>query len=156
MVGAPIRQVAARAYEVPTDTPEVDGTLSWDHTTLVVVHVDAGAPAGLGYMYADASLVGLIHRKLARVLFGTGLLDVGALSAARHLSGRCAPAAHLPVACAIPQLRHVEWFDDHVRIEHMLFEGTSQPRHGAITPDLTRFGLGLALKACDAERFRVR
>ena len=78
MVGAPIRQVAARAYEVPTDTPEVDGTLSWDHTTLVVVHVDAGAPAGLGYMCADASLVGLIHRKLARVLFGTGLLDVGA------------------------------------------------------------------------------
>jgi hypothetical protein len=37
MVGAPIRQVAARAYKVPTDTLEAHGTLSWDRTTLVVM-----------------------------------------------------------------------------------------------------------------------
>jgi hypothetical protein len=62
---------------------------------------------------------------------------------------------YLHVACAVPHLRHLEWFHDHVRIEHMLFDGAPQPRNGAITPDLTRSGLGLSLKECDAERFRV-
>ena len=48
-----------------------------------------------------------------------------ALCEAHHidLSGHCAPALHLHAACAAPRLRHLEWFHDHVRIEHMLFDG---------------------------------
>jgi len=34
------------AYEVPTDEPESDGTLAWDSTTIVVVHVRAGDRVG--------------------------------------------------------------------------------------------------------------
>ena len=44
------------------------------------------------------------------------------------------------VACAVPRLRHLEWFHDHVRIEHMLFDGAPTPRDGAIAPDLARPG----------------
>ena len=44
-----------------------------------------------------------------------------------------APALHLPVCCAAPRLRHVEWFHDHVRIEHMLFDGAPEPENGVIT-----------------------
>ena len=38
-----------RAYEIPTDCPESDGTLEWDSTTVVVVEVAAGEERGLGY-----------------------------------------------------------------------------------------------------------
>ena len=52
----------------------------------------------------------------------TAFLQIAALCEAFHidLSGHCAPALHLHVACAVPRLRHLEWFHDHVRIEHML------------------------------------
>jgi len=87
----------------------------------------------------------------------TGFLQVAALCEAHHvpLSGHCGPAVHLPVACAAPRLRHLEWFHDHVRIEHMLFDGAPVARDGAIRPDLTRSGHGLAFKFQDGERFRV-
>ncbi len=87
----------------------------------------------------------------------TGFLQVAALCEAHHipLSGHCAPALHLPAACAAPKFAHLEWFHDHVRIEHMLFDGAPVPRAGAIAPDLSRPGHGLSFKAQDAERFRV-
>jgi hypothetical protein len=53
----------------------------------------------------------------------------------------------------VPRLRHLEWFHDHVRIEHMLFEGAPVARQGVIAPDLSRPGLGVALKRQDAERY---
>lgn len=87
----------------------------------------------------------------------TGFLQVGALCEAHHipLSGHCAPSLHLPVACATPRLRHLEWFHDHVRIEQMLFDGAPKPRDGKIQPDLSRPGHGLEFKYQDAEQFRI-
>ena len=70
-------------------------------------------------------------------------------------SAHCAPALHVHAASAVPRLRHLEWFHDHVRIEHMLFDGAPVPKNGAIEPDMTRPGLGLAFKHQDAERFAV-
>jgi L-rhamnonate dehydratase len=37
----------------------------------------------------------------------------------------------------------------------MLFDGFRTPRDGALTPDLSRPGLGVELKTQDAERFRL-
>jgi len=87
----------------------------------------------------------------------TGFLQIAALCEAFHtdLSGHCAPALHLHVACATPRLRHLEWFHDHVRIEHMLFEGAPRPCDGMIAPDLSRPGHGLQFKHRDAARFAV-
>jgi len=363
MRDAAIRRVAARAFEIPTDQPEADGTLSWDKTTIVVVEIEAGGATGLGYTYADASLVPLIADKLANVvaqhdafdiagvsdalwrsvrnlgrgglaataisaidialwdlkaklldvplamllgrrrervpIYGSGgftsysddtlrrqlaswvesdgcrwvkmkigsepeydplrvevarraigdaglfvdangaltpqravalaeriaaqrvtwfeepvtsddpeglafvrmhaptgmeitageygytlddfahllerpsidvmqadvtrcggvsgFLQAAALCETHHidLSGHCAPAAHRHVACAALRLRHLEWFHDHVRIEHLFFDGAPQPKDGAIAPDPSAPGLGLHLKERDIERFRV-
>jgi len=85
----------------------------------------------------------------------TGFLQVATLADAHHvdLSGHCAPALHLHAACAAPRLRHLEWFHDHVRIEHMLFDGAPVPKNGCIAPDLTRAGHGLTFRERDAERF---
>jgi L-alanine-DL-glutamate epimerase-like enolase superfamily enzyme len=87
----------------------------------------------------------------------TGFLLAAALCEAHHtdLSAHCAPSLHLPVTCAVPSLRNIEWFHDHVRIEHMLFDGAPTPKDGEIRPDLTRPGIGLMFKFEDAERFRV-
>jgi L-alanine-DL-glutamate epimerase-like enolase superfamily enzyme len=88
----------------------------------------------------------------------TGFLRVAALCDAFHtpLSAHCAPAMHLHAACAATRLRHQEWFHDHVRIEHMLFDGAPRAVDGAIAPDLSRPGAGLDFKDMDALRFAVR
>jgi hypothetical protein len=62
---------------------------------------------------------------------------------------------HLHVACASPRLRHLEWFHDHVRIEHMLFDGAPAPEKGIIRPDALRPGNGLTFKHQDAARYAV-
>ncbi len=79
-----------------------------------------------------------------------------ALAAAHNLevSGHCAPNLHAHVGAAVPNLRHVEYFHDHQRIERMLFDGTLDPSGGAMRPDPGRPGHGLVLRAADAERYR--
>ena len=47
----------------------------------------------------------------------------------------------------------MEFFHDHDRIEHMLFEGALTPEKGALWPDLSRPGMGLEFKHADAERY---
>ena len=39
---ARVERIEARAYRIPTRTPEADGTLSWEKTTLVLVNAEAG------------------------------------------------------------------------------------------------------------------
>ena len=87
----------------------------------------------------------------------TGLIKVGTLCETWHvpLSTHCAPSLHLHVACALEPIRHIEYFHDHARIEHELFDGAAEPRGGSVAPDRTRPGLGLEFKWVDAERFAV-
>jgi L-alanine-DL-glutamate epimerase-like enolase superfamily enzyme len=86
----------------------------------------------------------------------TEFLRGAALAAAHNLqiSGHCAPNLHAHVAAAVPNLRHVEYFHDHQRIEQMLFDGTLDPDGGAMRPDADRPGHGMSLRAHDAERYR--
>jgi L-alanine-DL-glutamate epimerase-like enolase superfamily enzyme len=85
----------------------------------------------------------------------TAFLQIAAVCEAFHidLSGHCAPALHLHVVCAVPRLRNLEWFHDHVRIEHMLFDGAPVPKGGMIGPDLSHPGNGLTFKRQDAARY---
>jgi L-alanine-DL-glutamate epimerase-like enolase superfamily enzyme len=85
----------------------------------------------------------------------TGLLAAAALADANELelSGHCAPTIHAHALCAVPNLRHLEWFHDHVRIERMLFDGFVEPHNGLVRPDRSRPGLGVELKRADAARY---
>ena len=65
-----IRELVVGAYEIPTDAPEADGTLSWESTVIVVVEAHAGDSVGLGYTYADPSTARLVASKLAGVVQG--------------------------------------------------------------------------------------
>jgi L-alanine-DL-glutamate epimerase-like enolase superfamily enzyme len=72
-------------YTIPTASPESDGTLEWQSTTLVVVEVTAGDQRGIGYTYADTATARLINDRLGGVVLGRDALDVGAAwSAMRH------------------------------------------------------------------------
>ena len=69
-LSVPIGKVRARAFTIPTDKPEADGTIAWNSTTLIVVEVFGGNVVGLGYTYADASITALIESKLAETIVG--------------------------------------------------------------------------------------
>jgi L-alanine-DL-glutamate epimerase-like enolase superfamily enzyme len=88
----------------------------------------------------------------------TGFMRAGALCESRSLplSAHTAPSVHVHPACALPALRHVEYFHDHARVEHMIFDGALDPTHGELRPDMSRLGLGLTFKRVDAARFAVR
>src|SRR5439155_26476911 len=70
--------VRAWAYEVPTDSPESDGTLSWASTVLVVVEIDGGGQTGTGYTYAHQGAATVVNGKLAGIVTGRDALDVRA------------------------------------------------------------------------------
>jgi L-alanine-DL-glutamate epimerase-like enolase superfamily enzyme len=73
---AAIERVTARAYTVPTDAPEADGTIAWDSTTLVVAEVAAAGRTGLGYTYSHATTAALIADRLAPLLVGGDALAI--------------------------------------------------------------------------------
>jgi L-alanine-DL-glutamate epimerase-like enolase superfamily enzyme len=72
-----IERIQVSVYTVPTETPESDGTLQWDKTSLVLVEVFAGGKTGLGYSYADISTAHLIDQSLAPKLTGHDALAIG-------------------------------------------------------------------------------
>lgn len=86
----------------------------------------------------------------------TGWLRGAALAQAQNLqvSAHCAPALHTPVAAAVPNLRHVEWFADHARLEANLFAGTPDVAEGALHPDTHAAGHGLSVNPT-AEDHRI-
>jgi L-alanine-DL-glutamate epimerase-like enolase superfamily enzyme len=66
----PVERLDVSVFTVPTESPESDGTLKWDKTTMVLVEVHAGGHKGLGYTYADASAAKLIDSVLSTVVKG--------------------------------------------------------------------------------------
>jgi len=130
--------------------------------------VRENGPAGLdvaageyAYVLADfrnlleASAVDCLQADVTRCGGITGLLQAGGLgtSFGIELSGHCAPQLSAHAFCAVPKLRHLEYFHDHVRVESLLFDGVLEPESGELRPDRSRPGHGLELKRADAERY---
>ncbi len=88
----------------------------------------------------------------------TGWLAGVAIAASHNLqvSAHCAPALHAPVAAGIINLRHIEYFIDHTRLEPLLFDGLPPAAEGALTPNTTRAGHGMSLAATAADHRRQR
>ena len=72
-----ISEVKVSAFTIPTATPESDGTLEWNATTLVLVEIDGGGKTGIGFSYADTATAKLIHDTLASTVIGRNALAVG-------------------------------------------------------------------------------
>jgi L-alanine-DL-glutamate epimerase-like enolase superfamily enzyme len=99
--------------------------------------------------------VDVVQADVTRVGGITVMLRVDGLCKARSMpfSAHCAPAISAHVCCAMETAAHIEYFQDHVRVERLLFDGTLDPRGGALEPDRSRPGLGLELRRSDAARY---
>lgn len=103
----------------------------------------------------DEQAVDVLQADATRCGGITGFMRAAALCEARgmRLSAHCAPTLHTHVCCAAPNVEHVEYFFDHHRIEHLLFDGASEAIDGMLKPDRARFGMGFELKRKDGEKY---
>jgi L-alanine-DL-glutamate epimerase-like enolase superfamily enzyme len=103
-----------------------------------------------------AGAVDVLQADIGRCGGITEWLRAASVAAAHQVpfSGHCGPAIHLHAATVPPNLRHLEYFHDHVRIENLLFDGVVAPREGMLTPSAAP-GNGYSFKKADAERYRV-
>ena len=86
----------------------------------------------------------------------TEWVRIAALAAGYGLdvSGHCAPSLSVPVAMGTPNVRHLEWFEDHVRIEGRYVEGCPDPLGGVIRLAAGP-GHGLTVRDSDLAAYRV-
>lgn len=105
----------------------------------------------------QAGAVDVLQADATRCGGVTGFLEAGVLCTAwgLPLSAHTAPTVHAHVCCAVPCVRHLEYFHDHVRIEKLLFDGVLEPIDGTLRPDRSRPGLGIEFKAADASPYAV-
>ncbi|ETK37121.1 enolase C-terminal domain-like protein [Microbispora sp. ATCC PTA-5024] len=153
-----MRDHGVRWFEEPVSSDDLEGL------RLVRSRSEADVAAGeyggdLGYFtrMCEAGAVDCLQIDATRCGGYTGWFGAAAVAAGRHLpvSAHCAPNLHLPAAAATPNLRHIEWFHDHVRIETELFAGAADPAGGLARPRTDVPGHGLELRRDAAERHRV-
>jgi L-alanine-DL-glutamate epimerase-like enolase superfamily enzyme len=61
------RSLRVSAFDVPTTSPEADGTLEWSHTVLVTVELRREDVTGFGYTYADVATAHFVREHLAPI-----------------------------------------------------------------------------------------
>src|SRR3954452_109162 len=71
-----VEAVEVRAFTVPADQPEADGTFAWDSTTLVLVEATADGATGVGWTYAPAACADLVRDLLVPLVDRTPVDDV--------------------------------------------------------------------------------
>jgi L-alanine-DL-glutamate epimerase-like enolase superfamily enzyme len=135
-----------------------------DQLAFIRQHIPMALASGeYGYDLYDfrntllAGAVDIMQADATRCLGVTGCLAAGELahSFGVPFSTHTAASIHAHIACAVPQIEHVEYFYDHARIEHILFDGALKPVNSELRPDASRPGLGLELKQEEAEKYRL-
>jgi L-alanine-DL-glutamate epimerase-like enolase superfamily enzyme len=147
-------------FEDPVYHQDFHGLAAVREAAPATMEVAAGEYGYAPYHFArmlEARTVDVLQADATRCGGFTGFLAVDGLcqSALVPLSTHCAPYVHLHAASAAKMLRHMEFFFDHVRIEKMFFDGPADPLNGMLAPDLSRPGIGLALRRRDAAAYEV-
>ncbi|WP_238011397.1 enolase C-terminal domain-like protein [Dactylosporangium sp. AC04546] len=146
-----------RWFEEPVSSDDLDGL----RRVRDAVRPDVAAGEygyDLRYFARLAPVVDCLQADASRCGGITEWQRVAALAASVGLevSGHCAPALHLGAALATTNLRHLEYFHDHVRIEALLFDGVATPGPGGVLrPAGDAVGHGLVLRPQDARPYLV-
>ncbi len=146
-----------RWFEEPVSSDDLDGLRRVrDHFAGEVAAGEYGYTLGYVERMIAAGAVDCLQADVTRCGGYSVWLKIAAVAEANYLdvSAHCAPNLHVPIAAAVNNLRHIEYFHDHHRIETTLFEGSLSPQGGVMRPDRTRPGHGLALLASAAEPYR--
>jgi L-alanine-DL-glutamate epimerase-like enolase superfamily enzyme len=153
-------QLGVRWFEEPVSSDDLAGLRLLRDRAPAGMDIAAGE-YGYDLWYfrrmLEASAVDILQADASRCAGITGFMQAAALCQSRSLplSAHCAPSLHAHVGCALAPVVHLEYFYDHARIEHMLFDGALTPVGGALRPDLSRPGMGLEFKRADAEKYIV-
>jgi L-alanine-DL-glutamate epimerase-like enolase superfamily enzyme len=154
-VGRELDELGVVWFEEPVSSDDIDGLAA------VRAALDCDVTAGeyaadLYDVRALLPVVDCLQLDLTRCGGYTGWMRAAAVAQAHNLevSAHCAPALHTPVAAAAPNLRHVEWFADHARIDAAFLIGAPDVSAGALHPDQHATGHGLAFNRI-AEQHRV-
>jgi L-alanine-DL-glutamate epimerase-like enolase superfamily enzyme len=145
-------------FEEPVSSDDLEGLRAIRQMTPIDV---AAGEYGYDLSYfgrmCDAGAVDVLQADVSRCAGITEWLRVAALAAAKGLqiSGHCAQSLHAHPACAVPNIRHLEYFHDHARVDRLLFDGVLDPNHGCLRPDSSRPGLGLQLDRSRAAAYQV-
>lgn len=152
-----VSELDVRWFEEPVSSDDLAGLRHVRRS----VSADVAAGEYVGDLYearrlCDSDAVDCLQLDVSRVGGITEWLRGASVAASYNLqvSGHCGPHLHAHVAAATPNLRHIEWFHDHVRIENMLFDGTLDPTGGTITPRDNAVGNGLTFRDDVAEQYR--
>jgi L-alanine-DL-glutamate epimerase-like enolase superfamily enzyme len=154
-VARKLEKLDVRWFEEPVSSEDVAGLrFVRDHTDIEIAAGEYGHSLADLARLCEASAVGCLQIDVTRCGGITEFVRAAAMAAAHGLqvSGHCAPHLHAAVLAATPNARHLEWFHDHVRIEDRLFEGTLQPRDGALVLPADRPGHGLTRRGIEQER----
>jgi L-alanine-DL-glutamate epimerase-like enolase superfamily enzyme len=147
-------------FEEPVSSDDLEGLRLIRDRAPPGMDISAGE-YGYGSFYfrrmLQAGAVDVLQADATRCAGITGFMQAAILCQAFNLplSSHCAPSIHVHPCCAAQPVRHLEYFYDHVRIEHMLFEGALEPVNGELIPDLSRPGLGLEFKHKDATHYAL-
>jgi L-alanine-DL-glutamate epimerase-like enolase superfamily enzyme len=146
-------------FEEPVSSDDLDGLR--EVRDQCAIDIAAGEYGYSPWYFAPmitAGAVDCLQADATRCGGVTGWLAAAHLAAAHQLqiSGHCAPYLHAHIAVAAPNLRHLEYFHDHERIERIAFDGVLEPEPGgSLRPDRSRAGLGLRVRTQDLERYRT-
>ena len=154
-----LRRAGRDWFEEPVSSDDLDGLRLLRDRAPAGMEIAAGE-YGYDLPYfrrmLEAGAVDVLQADATRCAGITGFLRVGALCEARSLplSAHCAPSLHVHPAARCAGFRHLEYFHDHDRIEHMLFDGALTPVDGALRPDLPAPGTGPRVQARGRRAFR--
>ena len=154
-VGAELDELDVRWFEEPVSSDDTDGLANL--RTFLRCDIAAGEYAADVYdIRALLPVVDCLQLDATRCGGYTGFLAGATLAQSHNLqvSAHCAPALHTPVAAAVPNLRHIEWFADHVRLENLLVTGSPQPHAGTLSVATSEPGHGMQLSAA-ADRWHL-
>ncbi|MEV5509673.1 enolase C-terminal domain-like protein [Streptomyces orinoci] len=156
-VGEVLAELGVRWFEEPVSSDDLEGLrVVRDNCACDVAAGEYGYD--LAYFARLAPVVDCLQADATRCGGVTGWLRAAAVAHAHGLeiSGHCAPHAHAHMAACVPNLRHLEWFHDHVRIESAYFSGALDPAGGVLRPGATEEpGHGMRFDHDKAAEFRV-
>jgi L-alanine-DL-glutamate epimerase-like enolase superfamily enzyme len=156
-VAGMLREHGVTWFEEPVSSDDLEGLR--EVRDLIDIDVAAGE-YGYDLVYFErmvsAGAVDCLQVDVSRCAGITEWLRAVAAAAAHGLdiSGHMAQSLHAHPACAAPNLRHLEYFHDHARVDRLLFEGVLEPAGGILRPDVSRPGMGMELKRSNAQAYR--
>ncbi|MGH9653331.1 MAG: enolase C-terminal domain-like protein [Bryobacteraceae bacterium] len=152
--------LGVRWFEEPVTSDDRDGLRMMVEHAPPIMRIAAGEYIYVledAYLLLKAQAVDVLQTDVTRCGGITNFLKIGHACEISHIpySAHTCPSVHASVCCAVTSAINVEYFHDHARIEHMIFDGAVTAKRGKVKPDLSRAGLGLKVKRGETEKFQV-